>query len=76
MVCHQVAFKNLHVFALRKLMKYLTEMLPDRTVYRLFAPLRNEHDMVLAIPPCMTQTLVLSYRSLTPYLVVEFRSVA
>ena len=57
-------------------MKYLTEMLPDRAIYCLLALLRVEDHMVLATPPGMTQTLVLSHSFLSPYLIVELRSVA
>ncbi len=60
MVRRQMAFKNLHVFVLRNLMKYLTEMLPDRAVYCLLTPFRGEHPNGTCNPSGCAQTPVLS----------------
>lgn len=62
MVCHQVTFQDLSFLVARKLMEDCSQMPPDRSVNRLFAPLGDEHHVVLTIPTGMAQTLVCSHR--------------
>jgi hypothetical protein len=58
MVRPQVPFYYLRLLLHRKLVKYLPKMPSQYPEYPLFAFLRDEHYMVLTIPPRVAQTLV------------------
>lgn len=56
---HDVPFYNLRFLVRRKFVEYLTQMLAQHPKYPLSALLRNEYHMVLTIPSCVGQTLIL-----------------
>src|SRR5215211_3576220 len=67
-VNHQMAFDYLALSLLRQLPKYLPKIPAQCSVYRFLAALRYKHHVIFAIPPCMTQTLILFHLE-TPSLV-------
>ena len=62
MVRHQVPLYYLRLLLHRKLVKYLPKMPSQYPEYPLFTFLRDEHYVVLTIPPRVAQTLVLFHR--------------
>src|SRR6478735_8959312 len=67
-VNHQMAFDYLALSLLRQFPKYLSKIPAQRSVYRFLATLRYKHHVIFAIPPCMTQALILFHLE-TPSLV-------
>ena len=58
-VAHQVTFYYFRFLVPGKLMKYLSKMPLERTKNLFLPPLRDEHDVILTIPPGVGKTLVL-----------------
>jgi hypothetical protein len=70
---HQVPFDNLTTLLLRQLMKYLAQMLAQLTKHHFSPSLRDEYNVVFAIPSRVTQTLVLSHFGFSKLLIKFLR---
>ena len=58
MIAHQMPLLDLAFLAMRQLTEYRSQPVPQLPVEHLLAILRNEDDVILAVPLCMIRTLV------------------